>query len=231
MCPRSSTESYPAFARIGLRENPRKNLNQHPVRMDVSVCNNRDSGAALAMECTLKKYASSSGRVKVESLFLSEPQAVKMCAAIASPARCEVLSVIRFIVAKNCKASEIHRQLCEVYGPDVISEGGVRQWCCMFKNGRTNVHDEERSCRPSIVNADLIRLVDERVRVNRRFIMKTWLGSKRFDDDEELKISVVDAAGSGLGRPRSPVCRPHRRRQTKTYIPPLRSEVRVCAKS
>ncbi|KAJ4447810.1 hypothetical protein ANN_09818 [Periplaneta americana] len=29
MCPVSSTESYPAFARIGLRENPGKNLNQY----------------------------------------------------------------------------------------------------------------------------------------------------------------------------------------------------------
>ncbi|KAJ4436793.1 hypothetical protein ANN_16925 [Periplaneta americana] len=28
MSPGSSTESYPAFARIGLRENPRRNLNQ-----------------------------------------------------------------------------------------------------------------------------------------------------------------------------------------------------------
>ncbi|KAJ4443705.1 hypothetical protein ANN_05380 [Periplaneta americana] len=52
-----------------------------------------------------------------------------------------------------------------------MSEGGVRQWCRMFKNGRTNIHDEERRGRPSIVNADLIRLVDERVRANRRFTM------------------------------------------------------------
>ncbi|KAJ4430762.1 hypothetical protein ANN_19353 [Periplaneta americana] len=44
-----------------------------------------------------------------------------------------------------------------------MSEGGVRQWCRMFKNGRPNVHDEERNGRPSIVNADLIRLVDERL--------------------------------------------------------------------
>ena len=107
--------------------------------------------------------------MKVISLFLSKLRAFKMCAAIANPASCEVRSVIRFLVAKNCKASEIHRQLCEVYGPDVMSEGGVRQWCRMFKNGRTNVHDEERSGRPSIVNADLIRLVDERVRADRRF--------------------------------------------------------------
>ncbi|KAJ4438796.1 hypothetical protein ANN_14748 [Periplaneta americana] len=36
MNPGSSTESYPAFARIGLRENPRKNLNQ-------VTCPDRDS--------------------------------------------------------------------------------------------------------------------------------------------------------------------------------------------
>ncbi|KAJ4436716.1 hypothetical protein ANN_16848 [Periplaneta americana] len=142
-----------------------------PVQVDGIVRNNRDSGATLTVECTLKQYASSSSRVKVVSLFLSEPRAVKMCTAITSPARCEVRSVIRFLVAKNCKASEIHRQLCEVYGPDVMSEGGVRQWCRMFKNGRTNIHDEERSGRLSIMNADLIRLVDERVRANRRFTM------------------------------------------------------------
>ncbi|KAJ4431849.1 hypothetical protein ANN_20455 [Periplaneta americana] len=57
-----------------------------------NVHNNRDSGAALVVECTLKQYASSSGRVKVVSLFLSEPRAVKMCAAIASPARCEIVT-------------------------------------------------------------------------------------------------------------------------------------------
>ncbi|KAJ4427465.1 hypothetical protein ANN_25113 [Periplaneta americana] len=36
MSPRSSTESYPAFARIGLRENPGKNLNE-------VTCSDRDS--------------------------------------------------------------------------------------------------------------------------------------------------------------------------------------------
>ncbi|KAJ4450716.1 hypothetical protein ANN_02146 [Periplaneta americana] len=36
MSPGSSTESYPAFARIGLRENPRKNFNQ-------VTCPDRDS--------------------------------------------------------------------------------------------------------------------------------------------------------------------------------------------
>jgi hypothetical protein len=32
-----------------------------------------------------------------------------------------------------------------VYGHNVTSEGTVRQWCRMFKNGQTNVHNEEQS--------------------------------------------------------------------------------------
>jgi hypothetical protein len=39
---------------------------------------------------------------------------------------------------------EIHRELrAAVYGQNVMSEGNVRQWCRMFKDERTNVHDEE----------------------------------------------------------------------------------------
>jgi hypothetical protein len=35
-----------------------------------------------------------------------------------------------------------------------MSAGGVRQWCRMFKNGRTNVHDEERAGRPTVVTGN-----------------------------------------------------------------------------
>jgi transposase len=49
--------------------------------------------------------------------------------------------------------AEIDRKLFPaVYRQNVISEGFVRQWCRMFKDGRTNVHDEERSGRPSVVS-------------------------------------------------------------------------------
>ena len=39
----------------------------------------------------------------------------------------------------------------------------------MFNEGRENVHDEARSGRPSLVNDDLVRKVNERVRDDRRF--------------------------------------------------------------
>ena len=92
-----------------------------------------------------------------------------MCAAIENPASCEVRSVIRFLFAKNMKPIEIHRELCGVYGNKVMTESSVRKWCIQFKNGRTNVHDEEKSGRPSIVTDDLVAEVDEKIRENRRF--------------------------------------------------------------
>jgi len=39
----------------------------------------------------------------------------------------------------------------------------------MFNEGRENVHDEARSGRPSLVNDDLVRKVNERVRDDRHF--------------------------------------------------------------
>jgi transposase len=56
---------------------------------------------------------------------------------------------------------EIHRELCAVYGQNIMSEGTVKQWCRMFKDGPTNVHDEERSGRPSVVSDDLVHSVDQ----------------------------------------------------------------------
>ncbi|KAG8295204.1 hypothetical protein J6590_085189 [Homalodisca vitripennis] len=38
-----------------------------------------------------------------------------------------------------------------------------------FFNGRMNVHDEDRSGRPSLVSDDLVNKVDEKIRKNRHF--------------------------------------------------------------
>ena len=63
----------------------------------------------------------------------------------------------------------------------------------MFNEGREKVHDEARSGRPSLVNDDLVRKVNERVRDDRRFTISDLslsLGGKRFDDDDDLKNAV-----------------------------------------
>jgi hypothetical protein len=49
-----------------------------------------------------------------------------MCPVIDNPARCEILAVIHFLHATNMSAMEIHRELCEVYGQNAMSEGTVR---------------------------------------------------------------------------------------------------------
>ena len=62
-----------------------------------------------------------------------------------------------------------HHQICQVYGDNAMSDGMVRKWVRMFNEGRENVHDEARSGRPSLVNDNLVRKVNERVRDDRRF--------------------------------------------------------------
>ena len=65
--------------------------------------------------------------------------------------------------------SEIHHQNCQVYGDNAMSDGMVRKWVQMVNEGRENVHDEARSGRPSLVNDDLVRNVNDRVRDDRPF--------------------------------------------------------------
>jgi len=42
-------------------------------------------------------------------------------------ADCEMWSVIRFLNARNVLPSEIHHQICQVYGDNAMSDGMVRK--------------------------------------------------------------------------------------------------------
>ena len=95
--------------------------------------------------------------------------ALSMFKTIEGAADCEIRSVIRFLNARNVLPSESHHQICQVYGDNTMSDGMVRKWVRMFNEGRENVHDEARSGRPSLVNGDLVRKVNETVRDDRRF--------------------------------------------------------------
>jgi len=52
-----------------------------------------------------------------------------------------------------------------------MSDGMFRKWVRMFNEGRENVHDEARSGRQSLMNDDLVCMVNERVRDDRGFII------------------------------------------------------------
>jgi len=65
--------------------------------------------------------------------------------------------------------SQIHHQICQVYGDNGMSDGMVRKWVRMFNEGRENVYDEVQIGCPSLVNDDLVHKVNKRVCDDRCF--------------------------------------------------------------
>jgi len=121
-----------------------------------------------------------------------------MFKAIDGDADCEIRCVIRFLNARNVLRSEIRRQICQVYGDNAMSDGMVRKWVRMFNEGRENVHDETRSGRPSWVNDELVRKVNERVRDDRRFTISDLC----LHFPQISRTLLYDIVSSHLGRSR-----------------------------
>ncbi|KAG8287931.1 hypothetical protein J6590_027270 [Homalodisca vitripennis] len=87
---------------------------------------------------------------------------------------------------KDGKPAEIYCQLRVISGEDMMSEVMVRKWVKMFNGDRTNMHDENRSGRPSLVTDNLVRAVDQTIQENRRFTM-----TKLSDDFEQISRTLV----------------------------------------
>jgi len=48
----------------------------------------------------------------------------------------------------------------------------VTKWCREFSEGRTDVHDEQRSGRPSLISDDLLQEIEGEIRANRRVTIR-----------------------------------------------------------
>ena len=59
----------------------------------------------------------------------------KIFKIIESPSPWEVYSLIWFLSSRNLSASDIHFQICKVYGTTAIYEGKVQEWVWDFKAG------------------------------------------------------------------------------------------------
>jgi len=136
-----------------------------------------------------------------------------MCKTTEGAADREKRSVICFLNARNVLPTEIHHQICQVYGDNAMSDGMVRKWVRMFNGGRENVHDEARSGRPSLVNDDLVRKVNEKVRDDRRFTISDL--SLHFPHISRIFLYII--VGSYLG-----YRRPHSMRRVHKTCAPLR---------
>ncbi|GFS63282.1 mariner Mos1 transposase [Trichonephila clavipes] len=109
---------------------------------------------------------------------------------IESPTKCEIRSVICFLTPRNMLAADIHHQITKIYGTEAMSGSKVRKWVGKFKDGQTNVHDEERSGRPSLITDDLMQAVEAKIRENRRFTI-TLLLMEFLDVSRSVVYKVV----------------------------------------
>ena len=109
-----------------------------------------------------------------------------MNAPISNPVDCEVRGVIRFLQVENVRPSEIQQRLVAVFGERVMNAASVRKWCTMFRNGRTDVYDAERSGRPSVITDALKQKVNRIIRENRHFTI-----SEVYEQCPEVSRTVV----------------------------------------
>jgi hypothetical protein len=61
----------------------------------------------------------------------------------------EVCSVIQFLRVEHISPIEIHWHLIEVYVDGIMGVQNVKQWCRVFKNGQTDIHDDDHTGWPS----------------------------------------------------------------------------------
>jgi phosphopentomutase len=87
---------------------------------------------------------------------------------------------------EKVRPSEIDGRLVAVYGEHVMNAASVRKGCMMFMNGQMDVHDDERSGRPSVLTDALKQKVSRIIRENRHFSM-----SEVYEQCPEVSRTVV----------------------------------------
>ena len=53
-----------------------------------------------------------------------------------------------------------------------MNRQNVTKWLCEFSEGRTDVHDEQRNGRPSLISDDLLQEIEGEIRANRRVTIR-----------------------------------------------------------
>jgi transposase len=98
--------------------------------------------------------------------------------------------VVRFLNAKGELIAEIHKQIVAVYG-NVMKRQNVTKWCRELCEGRTDVHDEQRSGRPSLISDDLLQEIEGDIRANRSLTIRELHHIipelSKFDDDDGVQ--------------------------------------------
>jgi hypothetical protein len=118
----------------------------------------------------------------------------EMAAPIESPAKCEVRSVLRFLNAKAECPVEIHKQIVAVYG-DVMNRQNVTEWRHEFSKGRTDIHEEQRSGRPSLISDACLQQIEVETYANQHGMIRELHHSI----SEVSKTTIHEAVTEKLG--------------------------------
>ncbi len=86
---------------------------------------------------------------------------------LAVSSKYEYLAVIRYYTVLNDSARDINTNLTEVYG-NAVSYDIVKRWRRLFLNGCTELNDEMRTGRPSVITKDTINTFCPVVEQDRR---------------------------------------------------------------
>ncbi|KAG5307565.1 MOS1T transposase, partial [Pseudoatta argentina] len=141
--------------------------------------------------------------------------------SIQSPAKCEIRSVIRYLVWKGKTPVEVYNEVKTAYGDKGMNRTSVFKWCREFKNGRTSVHDDQRSGRPSILTDDIVEKI---------LLLCIW-----WDQQGVILSTSIDAFESSLKKKTAAIhdkvillhdnARPYVAKPVKTYLGTLKWEV------
>ncbi|GFS71527.1 uncharacterized protein TNCV_5052111 [Trichonephila clavipes] len=80
-------------------------------------------------------------------------------------------SIIGFLHSKGQRPADIHKEIVSVYG-NIMNRQNVMKWCRHFSEGKTDVHDKQRTGWPSVISDALLQRIEESICANRRLKLK-----------------------------------------------------------
>ncbi len=114
--------------------------------------------------------------------------------SLESVSKYELRSMICFLTAKNKTATEIHQEMCSVYGKACMSLQMISRWHTEFLQGRVELHDIQHTGRPMrwVVFEHPPYSPDLAPNNFHLFpVMKQAFGSQRFDMTEKIRAAVT----------------------------------------
>ncbi|GBN40309.1 hypothetical protein AVEN_58680-1 [Araneus ventricosus] len=105
-----------------------------------------------------------------------EIKIVEISVVVGAGELCQGFPPLRLYCRHGFRApgkSDIHWQICEVYGATALCEGKVRKWVRDFKIGCDNIHDDSLSSHPSVITDNMVASVEVKILENRRFAIST----------------------------------------------------------